>query len=70
MTMKRLAAAVLVVALLGGASVAFASARGTYKGLQVVGVVVNGQELKPDVPAVVMDDRTLLPVRAVAEAQS
>lgn len=66
--MKRLVVAVLVVALLGGTSVAFASARGTYKGLQVVGVVVNGQELKPDVPAVVMDDRTLLPVRAVAEA--
>jgi len=66
--MKRLAVAMLIISLLGGASMAFATARGTYKGLQVVGVLVNGQELKSDVPAVVMDDRTLLPVRAVAEA--
>jgi len=65
---KKLGLAVLVVALLGGASLALASARGTYRGYPVVGVVVNGRELKPDVPAVVMDGRTLLPVRAVSEA--
>lgn len=67
--MKKLAAVLLAaLVVVAGASVAFASVRGTYKGLPVVGVVVNGRELNPDVPAVVMEGRTLLPVRAVAEA--
>lgn len=41
---------------------------GAYKGLQVVKVYVNGSEVSLDVPAVVMDGRTLVPVRFVSEA--
>lgn len=66
--MKKLALVLLALVIAASASVAVASVRGTYKGLPVAGVVVNGRELKPDVPAVVMDGRTLLPLRAVAEA--
>lgn len=39
-----------------------------YKGFQVVNVSVNGKPLTSDVPAIVVDGRTLLPVRAVTEA--
>jgi hypothetical protein len=42
--------------------------RRTYKGLPIVKVLVNGNPLESDVPAVVLDGRTLLPVRAVSEA--
>lgn len=65
--MRRIAILAVVLSLVGGA-VAYASVNGTYQGYPVVKVVVNGTELQPDVPAIVMDGRTLLPVRAVAEA--
>lgn len=40
----------------------------TYNGYPVVNLVVNGQALNPDVPAIIMDGRTLVPARAIAEA--
>ncbi len=65
--MQRIAILALVLLLVGG-TVAYGSVNGTYQGYPVVKVVVNGTELQPDVPAIIMDGRTLLPVRAVAEA--
>lgn len=63
---KTVAAAAAVGVLLLGA---LAGAAGpTYAGLPVVNVQINGQPLTSDVPGVVLDGRTLLPVRAVAEA--
>jgi N-acetylmuramoyl-L-alanine amidase len=41
---------------------------GKYDGLPEVGVLVNGQTLTGDVPPVILDGRTLVPVRMVAEA--
>lgn len=66
--MRRLAAVAVVLAFLAGAGTAYATIHGTYQGYPVVKVLVNGKELQPDVPAIIMDGRTLLPVRAVAEA--
>lgn len=40
----------------------------TYKGYNVINVVLNGQALTSDVPAINLDGRTMLPVRAIAEA--
>lgn len=39
-----------------------------YRGMPIVKVLVNGNPLRSDVPAVIVDGRTLMPVRAVAEA--
>ncbi len=40
----------------------------SYRGYPIVRVMVNSNPVSSDVPAVIMDGRTLLPVRAVAEA--
>ncbi|HEY3363960.1 MAG TPA: stalk domain-containing protein [Symbiobacteriaceae bacterium] len=40
----------------------------TYQGFAVVNVVVNGKPLQSDVPAVIFYGRTVLPLRAVADA--
>lgn len=66
--MRRVLALAVALAFLAGAGTAWATIHGTYQGYPVVKVVVNGKELQPDVPAIIMDGRTLLPVRAVAEA--
>ncbi|MCL6450461.1 MAG: copper amine oxidase N-terminal domain-containing protein [Acetobacteraceae bacterium] len=66
--MRKLWAMVLVVAVLCGSGIVYASARGTYQGYPVVGVVVNGRELQPEVPAIIFNGKTLLPLRAVTEA--
>lgn len=47
--------------LASGIGVAFASANG-------IRVVVDGQEVKSDVPAQIIDGRTMIPLRAVSEA--
>lgn len=44
------------------------AARETYRGYPVVNIIVNGQAVNSDVPGIIFDDRTVLPVRAVAEA--
>ncbi|MDI6893744.1 MAG: stalk domain-containing protein [Bacillota bacterium] len=40
----------------------------TYRGFPTVDLYVNGHPVGGDVPAIVLDDRTLVPLRAVAEA--
>jgi len=67
--MKKSTAIVLlsIVALLSFSVGAF-SANGTYKGFPTVNILVNGKPVNSDVPAIVMDGRTLLPVAAVANA--
>ena len=57
----------LCLLLVSGVVVFAASVNGEYAGLPVVKVKVNGQTLETDTPAVVLDGRTLLPVRAIAE---
>jgi hypothetical protein len=54
------------VALLAGGAVW--AAPSTWQGYPVVRVVLDGQDIQSDVPAVILGGRTLLPVRALAEA--
>lgn len=58
-------AAVLVL-VLGIATVAYADE--WYNGYRVVALYLDGQTVKSDVPPIIMDGRTLLPVRALTEA--
>ncbi|MCL5934911.1 MAG: ABC transporter substrate-binding protein [Firmicutes bacterium] len=53
--------------LLAFAFPAFADSYKSYQGYPVVKVVVNGQEVKGDVPAIIINERTLVPVRAISE---
>jgi hypothetical protein len=67
----RTLALVIVLALvygLGGLAVAAEQRADTYKGLATVIVIIDGEELVCDVPAVVIDGRTLVPLRAIMEA--
>lgn len=65
-TVRRPVAVAVVFALLLTAAVA--TGGNEYKGFPVAQVIVNGKPVQSDVPAIIMDGRTLLPVRAVAEA--
>ncbi|GBF34419.1 branched-chain amino acid ABC transporter [Desulfocucumis palustris] len=47
---------------------AYADSSSQYKGYPVVKVSVDGKELKGDVPAIIMDGRTLVPLRSIGEA--
>jgi branched-chain amino acid transport system substrate-binding protein len=49
-------------------SPSFANSSDTYRGYPAVKVIVNGDELKNDIPAIVLDGRTLVPLRSVYEA--
>lgn len=67
--MKKKAIASTVVAcslLVGGAVVA--SNNGFFEGFRIANVLVNGKAVQSDVPAIIMKDRTLIPLRAVSEA--
>jgi len=65
--MKRISYGLIVaMAVMLSTATAFAIHQ-NYKGLPIVNVLVNGNPLESDVPAVVLDGRTLLPVRAIAE---
>ena len=68
MSKRLLVAGVLLSVLVLGGSVSLASTLTEYKGFPVARVLVNGRQLESDVPPVIMDGRTLLPVRAVSEA--
>ena len=60
---------VLVVVLLaGGAFAAVANPNGVFRGYPIVRVRVNGQEVFADVPAIMFNGRTMVPVRLVSEA--
>lgn len=69
--MKRLVAMGLTTALLltlVGGPVFGAGLHGMFEGFPIVRVVVNGREIRGDVPAVLFRDRTLVPIRFVSEA--
>lgn len=59
---------VCVVLLLLFGAVGFASMHGLFEGYPVVKVIVDGQEVKGDVPAINFKGRTMVPVRFVSEA--
>lgn len=63
------AAGLSLLAGAGGYALAAGTAPwGTYQGFPIVRLVVDGQVLTPDVPAVNLNGRTMVPLRAVAEA--
>ena len=57
--------AVILVVFAGHA---FGSLDGSYSGFPIVKIVVNGQEIRGDVPGVILSGRTMVPVRFVSEA--
>ena len=64
--MKKIGIVLLVIVM--STAVAFAAGvNGTFAGYNVVNVQLNGTALKSDVPGVVLENRTVLPLRAVAE---
>lgn len=66
--MKRKIILILAVALMSTGIVFAASVNGSFAGLPIVNVKVNGETVKSDVPGVVLQGKTLLPVRAVVES--
>jgi len=56
----------MLVVLFSAAS--FASMYGLFEGYPIVKVVVDGQEVRGDVPAITFKGRTMVPVRFVSEA--
>jgi hypothetical protein len=66
--MKRKIAIILATVLLLSTCVVYAaSINGTFAGLPIVNVNLNGEKLVTDVPGVVLQGKTLLPARAIAE---
>jgi hypothetical protein len=59
-------AALFVALIVGLASVVYAN--DFYNGYQIVTLLLDGRQVRSDVPAIIMDGRTLLPVRALSEA--
>lgn len=66
--MKRIISIIAVIAVISAGTVFAANAGAYYKGFPIVNVALNGQKISSDVPGILLDSRTLLPVRAVAEA--
>jgi len=66
--MKRLVWALVLVLCFGSLALAGAGQHGHFEGFPVVKVLVNGQEIASDVPAVNFHGRTMVPVRFVVEA--
>lgn len=66
--MKRIISIVAAVAVISTGVVFAATINGNYKGFPIANVTLNGQKVSSDVPGIIFDSRTLLPVRAVAEA--
>lgn len=65
---KRLLLVIIFVLLTSGIAYATANINGSFAGLPIVKVVINGVPLVSDVPGVVLKGRTLLPARAIAES--
>jgi len=68
--MKRMITTLMVVTALSVGVVFAASVNGSYKGFPIVNVSLNGTKVPSDVPGILMNSRTLLPVRAVTEAMN
>jgi hypothetical protein len=56
--------AVLIVAVVG----VFSFTLGTYASQDMIKIFINGKESTPDVPAQIIDGRTMVPLRFIAEA--
>lgn len=63
--MKRFLAGLVVGVVISGTAL---GAGQTYKGYPVVRVLVDGREVRSDIPAVNMDGRTMVPLRVVSES--
>lgn len=68
--MKRIITILSVIALFSTGVVFAANVNGIYKGFPIANVNINGVKIASDVPAILFDSRTLLPVRAVAESMN
>lgn len=66
--MKRKVALVLALVLISACTVYAAAVNGNFGGLPIVKVKINGETLSSDVPGVVLQGRTVLPARAIAES--
>lgn len=66
--MRKLPAAAVGLTLAILMASTLATATNEYRGYPVASVTVNGSPVQSDVPAIIMDGRTLLPVRAVVDA--
>lgn len=66
--MKKIVALSVACILLLGSVVIAASINGDFEGFPIVNVNINGQPVESDVPAINFYGRTMLPVRAIAEA--
>lgn len=58
---------VLGLTLAFGTGAVYGSLHGTFQGFPVARVVVDGQEAKGDVPAVILEGRTMVPLRTISE---
>lgn len=65
--MKRILVSVLIAVLFMTVVVFASGLHGSFEGLPIVKVTIDGNELNSDVPGVVLNGRTMLPVRAIAE---
>lgn len=66
--MKRKSIIALSLAGILLSSTAYAAVNGTYKGYQIVNVNVDGKTIYGDVPAILLGDRTMVPIKFVSEA--
>lgn len=68
--MKRVIMILAAIAILSTGAIFAANVNGNYKGFPIANVNINGVKITSDVPAILFDSRTLLPVRAVTEAMN
>lgn len=66
--MKRKVALILAMVLISACTVYAAAVNGNFAGLPIAKVKINGETLSSDVPGVVLQGRTVLPARAIAES--
>jgi S1-C subfamily serine protease len=65
---KKLFTAILALMMISSTAYAATAINGMYKGRAVVKVVVNGEVVKSTVPGQLIDNATMLPLRAIAES--
>ncbi|MDD3168861.1 MAG: stalk domain-containing protein [Eubacteriales bacterium] len=68
--MRRIITILFVIAILSTGVIFAANVNGLYKGFPIANVNLNGIKITSDVPAILFDSRTLLPVRSVTEAMN
>jgi hypothetical protein len=66
--MKKKIAAVLLLSTLIAGTVSASSINGDYKGNPIVKITVDGKEVNGEVPAIIYDGTTLIPIRDVSES--